>query len=123
MSRFRGCVYLGWLAWLATVSTSGMAAPFTPGTLVVSQVGNGVLASGTVVHDCVRGVELRGTREAPLEIPEGAVVVPGTRPLRPDDPVARAWAEARGLQVACALIVKYRDERTDRATALEQALR
>ena len=82
-----------------------------------------VLASGTVVHDCVRGVELRGTREAPLEIPEGAVVVPGTRPLRPDDPVARAGAEARGLQVACALIVKYRDERTDRATALEQALR
>jgi len=82
-----------------------------------------VLASGTVVHDCVRGVELRGTREAPLEIPEGAVVVPGTRPLRPEDPVARAWAEARGLQVACALIVKYRDERTDRATALEQALR
>ncbi len=82
-----------------------------------------VLSSGTVVYDCVRGQELRGTREMPLEIPENAVVVPGTRPVRPEDSAARAFAESRGLQVACALIVKYRDERTDRATALEQSLR
>ena len=76
-----------------------------------------VLASGTVVYDLVHERELRGTREAPLEIPAGAVVAPGTRP------VAGAWARERHLGVACALIVKYRDEKTDRATALEQALR
>jgi tetrahydrodipicolinate N-succinyltransferase len=46
-----------------------------------------------------------------------AVVVPGQRPAKSD------WARERGLGVACALITKYRDERTDRATALEEALR
>ncbi|MBL8858965.1 MAG: 2,3,4,5-tetrahydropyridine-2,6-dicarboxylate N-succinyltransferase [Planctomycetes bacterium] len=76
-----------------------------------------ILSSGTVVYDLVNHVELRGTREAPLEIPARAVVVPGARPA------AGAWANERGLSVHCALIVKYRDEKTDRATALEQALR
>jgi 2,3,4,5-tetrahydropyridine-2-carboxylate N-succinyltransferase len=76
-----------------------------------------VLASGSLVYDCVNERELRGTRESPLEIPAGAVVVPGTRP------VASAWGREKGLSVACALIVKYRDEKTDRATALEAALR
>ncbi len=76
-----------------------------------------VLTAGTPVFDLVAERELRGTREAPLEIPEKAVVVPGARPA------ASTWARERGLSVACALIVKYRDERTDRAVALEQALR
>ena len=70
-----------------------------------------------IVYDVPNRRELRGTRECPLEIPEHAVVVPGTRPAGDE------WAASRQLQVACALIVKYRDERTDRATALEQALR
>jgi len=76
-----------------------------------------LLSSGTVVHDLVNGRELRGTREEPLEIPERAVIVPGTRPA------AGEYARAHGLAIACALIVKYRDEKTDRATALEDALR
>ena len=76
-----------------------------------------ILASGTVVYDLVNERELRGTREQPLEIPERAVVVPGSRPVGSD------WAKSRGLGAACALIVKYRDEKTDRATALEEALR
>jgi len=76
-----------------------------------------VLSASTVVYDLPNRRELRGTRERPLEIPEYAVVVPGSRPASDD------WAAARHLQVACALIVKYRDERTDRATALEDALR
>ena len=76
-----------------------------------------ILASGTVVYDLVHERELRGTREEPLEIPERAVVVPGSRPA------GSAWAKSRGLGLACALIVKYRDEKTDRATALEEALR
>lgn len=70
-----------------------------------------VLTAATVVHDLVRECEHRG------EVPAGAVVVPGTRPA------TGAFAMARGLQVASPLIVKYRDERTDAATALEAALR
>ena len=76
-----------------------------------------VLASGTSVFDLVHEREVRGTREAPLEIPAGAVVVPGSRPAK------GAFAREHGLSTACALIVKYRDARTDRATALEEALR
>lgn len=76
-----------------------------------------ILASGTIVYDLVNERELRGTRENPLEIPARAVVVPGSRPA------AGAWAAERKLNVACALITKYRDDKTDRATALEQALR
>ena len=76
-----------------------------------------VLTAATRVFDLVNERELRGTREAPLEIPAGAVVVPGSRRVEGD------WASARGLSAACALIVKYRDEKTDRATALEDALR
>lgn len=76
-----------------------------------------VLTAGTPVYDLVHQRELRGTPDAPLEIPAGAVVVPGTRPA------SGTWAAARHLAIACALIVKYRDAATDRATALEDALR
>ncbi len=70
-----------------------------------------VLTAATVVHDLVHGCARRG------EIPAGAVVVPGTRPAAGD------YAQQHGLQIASPLVVKYRDERTDAATALEQALR
>lgn len=76
-----------------------------------------ILTASTPVFDCVNERELRGSREEPLEIPEDAVVVPGTRPM------TSAFARSLGLAAACALIVKYRDAKTDRATALEQALR
>lgn len=70
-----------------------------------------VITGSTVIYDLVHGRELR------QEVPEGAVVVPGSRPASGD------FARARGLQVAAPCIVKYRDDRTDAATALEQALR
>lgn len=70
-----------------------------------------VLTAATVIQDLVEERELRG------EVPAGAVVVPGSRPVR------GAYAEARGLQVATPVIVKYRDQRTAAATALEDALR
>ncbi len=76
-----------------------------------------VLTGSTRVFDLVNERELERGRNEPLEIPADAVVVPGTRPAAGD------LARERGLSVACALIVKYRDERTDRATALEEALR
>ncbi len=82
-----------------------------------------VLASGciitgsTPVYDLVNQVVLRSTPEAPLEIPENAVVVPGSRPAKGD------FAAAHGLQMAALLIVKYRDSKTDARTALEELLR
>jgi 2,3,4,5-tetrahydropyridine-2-carboxylate N-succinyltransferase len=75
-----------------------------------------VLTGSTPVHDLVRGVELGGGPQG-LEIPENAVVVPGTRPATGE------YARAQGLGIACALVVKYRDARTDRRTAREDALR
>ena len=76
-----------------------------------------ILTASTPVFDLVRGGERVGADGAPLEIPPRAVVVPGTRPAR------GARARESGLALACALIVKYRDDSTDRATALEEALR
>ena len=76
-----------------------------------------VLASGTVItastalYDLVKGRELRG------EVPEGAVVVPGSRPASGE------YALSRGISLYAPCIVKYRDAKTDAATALEEALR
>ena len=81
-------------------------------------IGAGVLLTGTSrLFDLVREEELTGSPEAPLEVPAGAVVVPGTRPASGE------WAREQDLGVACALVVKYRDEGTDRRAALESALR
>jgi 2,3,4,5-tetrahydropyridine-2-carboxylate N-succinyltransferase len=76
-----------------------------------------VLTRGTPVFDLVRETVYRGTADAPLEIPEGAVVVPGARRI------AGGWAEEQGLSLQTPVIVKYRDEKTDVSTALEQWLR
>ena len=90
------------------------------GTIVRSRavLGAGVvLTRGTPVYDLVRERVYHAESGRPLEIPEGAVVVPGARAVR------SAWAGAEGLSVQTPLIVKYRDEKTDLATALEQWLR
>jgi 2,3,4,5-tetrahydropyridine-2-carboxylate N-succinyltransferase len=76
-----------------------------------------VLTRSTPVHDCVLGVVRRAGADGVLEIPEGAVVVAGSRPAAGD------FAQRHGLHVATPLIVKYRDLRTDARTALEGALR
>ena len=81
-----------------------------------------VLASGTVltgstpIYDLPNGrvIEPSG---GPLVVPEGAVVVPGTRPVTSGK--GREW----GLAVATPIIVKYRDEKTDARTALEEWIR
>ncbi len=81
-----------------------------------------VLASGTIltgsttIYDLPNGriIEPSG---GPLIVPEGAVVVPGSRPVTGGP--GRDW----GLSVATPIIVKYRDERTDARTALEQWIR
>ena len=71
------------------------------------------LSKSVPVYDCVNQV----MREKGAEIPERAVVVPGTRPVKGE------WAEAQGLNMACALIVKYRDEQSDASLELESILR
>jgi 2,3,4,5-tetrahydropyridine-2-carboxylate N-succinyltransferase len=82
-----------------------------------------VIGAGTIITgqsrliDLVAERELRGTAEAPLVVPAGAVVVPGTRPA------TSAWARQHGLAVTVPVIVKYRDEGTDARVALEDALR
>jgi 2,3,4,5-tetrahydropyridine-2,6-dicarboxylate N-succinyltransferase len=76
-----------------------------------------VLTRGTPVFDLVNERVYRGDAGHPLEIPAGAVVVPGARR------VGRGWGEAQGLSLQTPVIVKYRDERTDLATALEGWLR
>ena len=81
-------------------------------------IGAGVVLTGsTPVYDCVRGQVYRKTAERPLEIPYGAVVIPGSRPMK------GTFAEQHTLHIASPVIVKYRDEKTDAATALEEALR
>ena len=81
-----------------------------------------VLATGTIltgstpVYDIVRG-EIYQRTTTPLEIPAGAVVVPGTRAVNSER--GREW----GLSLYAAIIVKYRDEKTDSAVRLEDYLR
>lgn len=90
------------------------------GTIVRARavIGAGVVLTGsTPVFDVVRGQVYRRTAEHPLEIPYGAVVIPGARPLK------GAFAEQHGLSMQTPVIVKYRDDKTDDVTALEDALR
>ena len=76
-----------------------------------------VLTRGTPVYDLVHERVYRGDTEHPLEIPSGAVVVPGARQ------VAKGWGAEQGISLQTPVIVKYRDERTDLATTLEGWLR
>lgn len=76
-----------------------------------------VLTRGTPVFDLVKETVYRGSADLPLEIPPGAVVVPGARR------VSSKWGEAQGLSLQTPVIVKYRDDKTDSATALEGWLR
>jgi 2,3,4,5-tetrahydropyridine-2-carboxylate N-succinyltransferase len=78
----------------------------------------GVLLTGaTAVYDLVKGQVYRRTADAPLTIPPGAVVVPGSRPASGD------FAAKNQISLYTPVIVKYRDEKTDAATMLEDALR
>jgi 2,3,4,5-tetrahydropyridine-2-carboxylate N-succinyltransferase len=75
------------------------------------------LTASTPVYDLVRDAVYRATPGTPLTVPQGAVVVPGSRRA------VGSLAEKHGLQLYAPIIVKYRDDKTDAATALEEALR
>jgi len=94
----------------------GAGAVIVEGILVKKRavIAPGVTLSKSVpVYDCVNKVVLgKGA-----SIPEGAVVVPGTRPA------GNEWARSHGLSVSCPIIIKYRDEGSDASLELEDALR
>ena len=76
-----------------------------------------ILTRGTPVFDLVSGEVLRASGDLPLIIPENAVVVPGARA------VTKGNGQEWGLSLYAAVIVKYRDEKTDLSTTLEDLLR
>ncbi len=76
-----------------------------------------VLTGSTPVYDLVHGRIIKPEPGQPLVIPEGAVVVPGARSVTVG--AGRDW----GLSLATPVIVKYRDDKTDTRTELEQWIR
>ena len=76
-----------------------------------------VLTASTPVYDLPRRRVIKPVDGSPLVIPEGAVVVPGTRAVTAE--AGREW----GLSLATPVIVKYRDDKTDSGTELEAWLR
>jgi 2,3,4,5-tetrahydropyridine-2,6-dicarboxylate N-succinyltransferase len=90
------------------------------GTLVRARavLGAGtILTRSTPLYDLVKGEIYRASAAGSLEIPENAVVVPGSRALSPGS--GRDW----NLSLYTPVIVKYRDDKTDRGIELEQWLR
>jgi 2,3,4,5-tetrahydropyridine-2,6-dicarboxylate N-succinyltransferase len=90
------------------------------GTLVRSRavLGAGtILTRSTPLYDLVKGEIYRASEEKPLEVPENAVVVPGSRAI------SKGQAAQWKLSLYTPVIVKYRDEKTDTAIALEEWLR
>ncbi len=76
-----------------------------------------ILTGATPVYDLPQRRICRAGGGATLLIPDGAVVVPGSRPARGE------FAEEHGLHLQTPVIVKYRDGSTDAALELEEALR
>ena len=81
-------------------------------------LGTGViLNASTQVYDLVNGIVIKPKAGEPLEIPANAVVIPGSRSID------SSFGREHGLSISTPLIIKYRDEKTDAKTALEDALR
>jgi 2,3,4,5-tetrahydropyridine-2,6-dicarboxylate N-succinyltransferase len=90
------------------------------GTLVRARavLGAGtILTRSTPLYDLVRGEVYRSTADHPLEVPANAVVVPGSRA------VTKGKGEEWNLSLYTPVIVKYRDEKTERGIELEEWLR
>jgi 2,3,4,5-tetrahydropyridine-2-carboxylate N-succinyltransferase len=90
------------------------------GTLVRARavLGAGtILTRSTPLYDLVKGEVYRATRDAPLAVPQNAVVVPGSRA------VTQGKGAEWNLSLYTPVIVKYRDEKTDRGIELENWLR
>ncbi len=89
------------------------------GTLVrrMAVLGAGVILTRSIpVYDVVKGDVLLSVKDRPLEIPDGAVVVPGTRRVDGE------WGAVHGLGLQCQIIVGYRDEGTSARASLAEAV-
>ncbi|MDC1175572.1 2,3,4,5-tetrahydropyridine-2,6-dicarboxylate N-succinyltransferase [Bacteriovoracaceae bacterium] len=75
-----------------------------------------ILSKGVPVYDCVNERQL----EIGEPIPADAIVVPGNRPVNASK---LPWAKEMGLTMNCAMIVKYRDEKSEASLELESFLR
>jgi 2,3,4,5-tetrahydropyridine-2,6-dicarboxylate N-succinyltransferase len=92
------------------------------GTLVRARavLGAGtILTRSTPLYDLVRGEIYRASAEQTLEVPEDAVVVPGSRAVKKGKGRSEEW----NLSLYTPVIVKYRDKKTERGIELEEWLR
>ena len=81
-------------------------------------IGAGTILTGsTPIYDLPHGRIIRPEGASPLVVPEGAVVVPGARA------VTQGMGPQWGLSLSTPVIVKYRDEKTDTRTSLEEWVR
>jgi 2,3,4,5-tetrahydropyridine-2-carboxylate N-succinyltransferase len=98
----------------------GAGVSLLEGVLVGTRavIAAGVVLTGTSrIYDLVRARVLTGTTDAPLAVPPGAVVIPGSRTMPGE------FAATHGLAQSVALLVKDRDAGTDARLVLEDALR
>lgn len=76
-----------------------------------------ILTKSTPVFDLINNSVIKSTPQKSLEIPAGAVVVQGSRQI------TSGFGKENGLSLYAPIIVKYRDEKTDASTKLEDYLR
>lgn len=76
-----------------------------------------ILNASTKIYDLVNERIIKSDGSVPLQVPQNAVVVPGSRTINSE------FAKDNGLSIQTPLIIKYRDENTDAKTALEEDLR
>jgi len=90
------------------------------GTIVRERavIGAGTILTGsTPLFDLVKNQIYKRTDDQPLVVPAGAVVVPGARAI------SSGWGKENGLSLYAPIIVKYRDEKTDKSIKLEDIFR
>jgi 2,3,4,5-tetrahydropyridine-2-carboxylate N-succinyltransferase len=76
-----------------------------------------ILTASTPVYDLIYEKIYRSSEDKPLEIPVGAVVIPGSRQI------SKGWGKKEALSIQTPLIIKYRDDKTNKAVELENLLR
>ena len=93
----------------------GAGAILTEGILVHT---NAVIAPGVILSASVPIYDIINEKIYKSEIPQNAVVVPGTRSINKNK-----YCKINNLNIGCAIIIKYRDNKTDKSILLEKNLR
>ena len=76
-----------------------------------------IINSSTAIYDAVNGCWIRKNDQGQIVVPQGAVVVAGSRPID------KGPGKDAGIHIYCPVIVKYRDDKTDSSITLESVLR